>query len=93
MRQTSTVLQPPISPWIKLNMDGVSKGNPGPSGGVGAFRSPSGQWMRGFVFRCETCLAFRAELWALFHGLRLLLLWVLAILFLKLIVWIYADFC
>lgn len=34
--------------WVKLNTDGCSKGNPGPSSFVGVFRDADGWWLRGF---------------------------------------------
>lgn len=62
---------PPPLGWIKLNTDGVSKGNPGPASGGGLFRDPSGTFLSAFIFTCGSCNAQTSELWAVLHGLRM----------------------
>lgn len=54
-----------------LNVDGSSKGNPGPSGGGGSFRSHSGQFKLGFSYFYGIGSNMVAESRALLDGLRL----------------------
>lgn len=61
---------PPPRGWVKLNSDGVSKGNPGPAGGAGIFRDSVGQFLHAYTFKSGFCDAFKAELLATLHGLK-----------------------
>lgn len=54
-----------------MNVDGASKGNLGRAGGGGIIRTCSAEVIQTFVFSCGSCNALTAELWALYHGLRL----------------------
>lgn len=62
---------PPPPDRIKLNVDGVTKGNPGPTGGCGIFRDSSDAFLNAFTFHCDSCSALPAELRAMLHGLQL----------------------
>lgn len=70
---TPTILNwsSPQSGWIKLNTDGVSKGNPGIAGGGGIFRDSAGHYLKAFTFTCGTASAIKAELTAVLHGLQI----------------------
>ncbi|PKI60390.1 hypothetical protein CRG98_019215 [Punica granatum] len=48
--------------WIKLNMDGASKGNPGPAGAGGVLRKEDGVWIAGFARNVGIATAVVAEL-------------------------------
>lgn len=61
---------PPPENWLKLNTDGVSKGNPGTAGGRGIFRDSRNLFISAYTFHCGVCNAITAELWAVFHGLK-----------------------
>ncbi|KAL8172460.1 hypothetical protein V2J09_024264, partial [Rumex salicifolius] len=60
---------PPIG-WVSLAVDGSATGNPIRAGGGGVFRDHHGTFLSAFTFQCGSYEAFRAELWALFHGIR-----------------------
>ncbi|KAJ8430823.1 hypothetical protein Cgig2_034150 [Carnegiea gigantea] len=60
----------PREDWIKLNIDGASKGNPGPSGGGGIFRDHYGNWIKAFACNFGWCTSVKAEVLALLKGLR-----------------------
>ena len=62
---------PPPEGWSKLNVDGASKGNPGPAGAGGLLRGPYGNWIRGFALSIGLCSSVKAELIALLRGLKL----------------------
>lgn len=57
--------------WVvKLNVDGSSIGNPGPSGFGGLIRNSNGEWLFGFYGSCGFTTNVNAELHAIDHGLR-----------------------
>jgi len=62
---------PPPEGWVKLNVDGASKGNPGLAGAGGLLRGQYGNWIRGFALNLGICSSVKAELLALLHGLKL----------------------
>ncbi|WCJ29423.1 LINE-1 retrotransposable element ORF2 protein [Euphorbia peplus] len=57
--------------WVKLNTDGMSKGNPGISGTGGLIRDSNGMWLCGFMCNLGICTALLAELWGLYYGLEM----------------------
>lgn len=61
----------PTDGWIKLNVDGCSKGNPGMAGAGGAIRDNMGSWIGGFARNIGICSSVTAELWAIYIGLQL----------------------
>lgn len=63
----------PPSGWTKLNTDGVSKGNPGPAGGGGVFRDSTGSFLQAYTFHCGDSSALTAEVWAILHGLQMVI--------------------
>ena len=62
---------PPTENWVKLNVDGASRGNPRYAGGGGVFRDYHGKWIGGFSCNLNWCSSMKAELLALLKGLRL----------------------
>jgi len=52
----------PPGDWIKLNLDGASRGNPGPTGAGGVFRGPHGNWVFGFSINLGRCTVVKAKL-------------------------------
>ena len=61
----------PANDWIKLNVDGCSKGNPGVAGAGGVLRDNMGSWIAGFTRNNGICSSVTAELWAAYIGLQL----------------------
>lgn len=61
----------PDEDWVKLNVDGCSKGNPGKVGAGGVIRDHMGSWIGGFARNIGTCSSVTAELWAIYVGLQL----------------------
>jgi len=61
---------PPID-WVKVNVDGCSKGNPGVAGAGGVIRDAMGKWIVGFAINIGICTSVGAELWAIANGLQL----------------------
>uniref|UniRef100_A0A6N2MZS1 RNase H type-1 domain-containing protein n=1 Tax=Salix viminalis TaxID=40686 RepID=A0A6N2MZS1_SALVM len=61
----------PAEGWIKLNVDGCSKGNPGIAGAGGVIRDHMGTWIGGFARNIGICSSVTAELWAIYEGLKL----------------------
>jgi ribonuclease HI len=61
---------PPID-WVKINVDGCSKGNPGLVGAGGVIRDAMGRWIVGFALNIGICTSVGAELWAITNGLKL----------------------
>ena len=55
---TESLIQwtPPPERWIKLNVDGASKGNPGTAGAGGILRGHYGNWIKGFTLNLGTYL-------------------------------------
>ncbi|KAM7498823.1 hypothetical protein LguiA_023237 [Lonicera macranthoides] len=54
----------PRAGTIKLNTDGSSMGNPGPTGFRGLARDDQGKWMSGFAGFIRNAMILKAELWA-----------------------------
>ena len=61
---------PPVG-RVKLNLDGASRGNPGPAGCGGVFREHLGKWLAGFSVNLGVCTSIKAEMMALRHGLKI----------------------
>ena len=53
---------PPIMQWLKCNIDGASKGNPGPSACGGIFRNSTADFMGAFAFSLGISNSLFAEL-------------------------------
>lgn len=70
-RIETTCWNRPTENWIKLNTDGISKGNPGLAGGGGLFRDHTGTVMKVFCFFCGESTSLTAELFAIMYGLQL----------------------
>jgi len=62
---------PPLNNIIKVNVDGSSLSNPGRSGFGGLIRNNNGDWLLGFSGFCSITSCLAAELYAIFHGLRI----------------------
>ncbi|XP_059289936.1 uncharacterized protein LOC132043485 [Lycium ferocissimum] len=60
----------PDSPFLKLNTDGCSKGNPGSSGGGGILRDENGHFLMAFSAYYGQCSNNIAETKAILMGLR-----------------------
>ncbi|XP_062020822.1 uncharacterized protein LOC133737235 [Rosa rugosa] len=61
---------PPIFPWIKLNTDGLAKGNPGPAACGGVFRDTHGHYIGGYCQGLGHKSAFYAELMGVIIGIE-----------------------
>ncbi|KAK9136201.1 hypothetical protein Syun_015531 [Stephania yunnanensis] len=61
----------PNTGWVKLNVDGASKGNPGPASFGGVMRDERGCWLFGYMGHIGTASSTVAELWAIREGLKL----------------------
>ncbi|KAL6128419.1 hypothetical protein ACLB2K_071774 [Fragaria x ananassa] len=61
---------PPLNPWLKLNTDGFSKGNPGLAGCGGVFRDRFSCFIGGYRQGLGTQTAFFAELMAVILGVE-----------------------
>ncbi|XP_024177848.1 uncharacterized protein LOC112183741 [Rosa chinensis] len=61
---------PPIFPWIKLNTDGLAKGNPGPAACGGVFRDTHGHYISGYRQGLGHKSAFYAELMGVIIGIE-----------------------
>ncbi|MQL68439.1 hypothetical protein Taro_000722 [Colocasia esculenta] len=59
------------SSGLCLNVDGASKGNPGPSGGGGSIRNSNGDILLAFAFHYGFSNSLQAEVRALHDGLKL----------------------
>ncbi|XP_024195655.1 uncharacterized protein LOC112198776 [Rosa chinensis] len=62
---------PPNFPWIKLNTDGLAKGNPGPAACGGVFRVANGQYFGGYCQGLGQHSAFYAELMGVIIGIEI----------------------
>ncbi|MCH83676.1 ribonuclease H protein, partial [Trifolium medium] len=60
----------PREGWVKLNMDGASKGR-NVSGCCGLIRGVDAEWLGGFSKRIGSANAYIAELWRVLLGLQL----------------------
>ncbi|PRQ50480.1 putative ribonuclease H-like domain-containing protein [Rosa chinensis] len=65
------IWHPPLSPWLKLNTDGLAKGNPGPAACGGVFRNAKGLYQGGFCQGIGVQTSFHAELLAIIIGIDL----------------------
>jgi len=54
-----------------LNMDGAAKGNPGQASVGGVLRGDKGDWVIGFLENLGHCSSTKAEIRAVFRGLKL----------------------
>ncbi|PRQ43848.1 putative ribonuclease H-like domain, SGNH hydrolase-type esterase domain-containing protein [Rosa chinensis] len=61
---------PPIFPWIKLNIDGLAKGNPGPAACGGVFRDTHGHYTGGYCQGLGHKSAFYSELMGMIIGIE-----------------------
>ena len=61
----------PADGWIKFNVNGCSKGNPGLAGAGGVIRDHIGSWIGGFARNIGLYSSVTAELWAIYSGLQL----------------------
>ncbi|KAL6214491.1 hypothetical protein ACLB2K_013925 [Fragaria x ananassa] len=61
---------PPLIPWLKLNTDGFSKGNPGLAGCGGVFRDSFGRFIGGYCQSLGAQTPFFAELMAVILGVE-----------------------
>lgn len=61
----------PPEGFVKLNVDGSSLGNPGPSGAGGVFRDSGGNVLRGFSYFLGSRTNMEAEASALLEGMLL----------------------
>ncbi|KAG4963526.1 hypothetical protein JHK85_040981 [Glycine max] len=61
---------PPTFPFVKLNTDGSSIGNPGDSGYGGIIRDLAGNMLTAFSGECGTTSSLKAKLLAIYYGLR-----------------------
>ena len=70
---TKSLIQwiPPPEGWFKLNVDDVSKGNPGTACAGGLLQGQYGNWIKGFALSIGICTSVKAELTALLQGLKL----------------------
>ena len=62
---------PPNRDWVKVNVDGASKGNLGKARCGGLIRDETGRWLGGFTSKLGICNALTVELWGVLHGLNL----------------------
>ncbi|RZB56873.1 hypothetical protein D0Y65_045822 [Glycine soja] len=60
----------PISPFVKLNIDGSSLGNPGSLGFGGIVRDSRGFWFSGFYGHFDHTTNIHVELLAILNGMR-----------------------
>ena len=61
----------PIFPWIKVNTDGLAKGNPGPAACGGVFRDASGCFLGGFCQPLGLNSSFYAEFYAVILAIEI----------------------
>ncbi|KAD6119673.1 hypothetical protein E3N88_10944 [Mikania micrantha] len=64
---------PPNSGWLKLNTDGSSLGNPGPSSYGGLIRNDHGDWVCGYMGYIGFDSSLASEIWGIMMGLRLIM--------------------
>lgn len=62
---------PPPSSWVKVNTDGLAKGNPGPAACGGVFRDSAGYFLGGFSLSLGHRTSFYAELHAVILAVEL----------------------
>ncbi|KAK9922646.1 hypothetical protein M0R45_031101 [Rubus argutus] len=61
---------PPFLPWLKLNTDGLAKGNPGPAACGDIFRDGLGCFIGGFCVNLGHQMTFFSELMAIIIGVE-----------------------
>ncbi|KAK4276187.1 hypothetical protein QN277_019161 [Acacia crassicarpa] len=61
----------PMEGWVKLNVDGASKGEGRIAGCGGLIWECRGKWICGYSRKLGSCSAMRAEVWAVLTGLEL----------------------
>ena len=66
---TSTRWCPAPPPYVTINTDGSSKGNPGMSGADGVAHSATGEWLWGFSLHLGFTNNTIAELWGIREAL------------------------
>ena len=62
---------PPPFSWVKVNTDGLAKGNPGPAACGGVFRDSAGYFLGGFSLSLGHRTSFYAELHAVILAIEL----------------------
>jgi len=62
---------PPLDNIIKVNVDGSSLSNPGRSGFGGLIKNNNGDWLLGLSGFCGITSCMAAELYVIFHCLRI----------------------
>ncbi|KAK1325153.1 hypothetical protein QJS10_CPA01g00002 [Acorus calamus] len=65
------IWEPSYPPWVKLNVDGASHGNPGPSGAGGVFRDHQATFLLGFSCNTSHNTNTFAEFYGLFRGIAI----------------------
>ncbi|KAL4298591.1 hypothetical protein AHAS_Ahas17G0016200 [Arachis hypogaea] len=61
----------PPENWTKLNTDSAASTNPNAGGCGGVIRNEQGRWVAGFMANLVCCSAFWAEMWGIYHGLKI----------------------
>ena len=62
---------PPDDGWVKLDVDGASRGNPGEAGCGGLMRDATRRWLGDYTCNFGICNALTAEIWGALNGLHL----------------------
>ncbi|KAL6146425.1 hypothetical protein ACLB2K_057104 [Fragaria x ananassa] len=63
--------QPPFFPWIKVNTDGLAKGNPSPAACGGVFRDASGGFLGSFCQSLGWKTSFYSEFYAVILAIEI----------------------
>lgn len=61
---------PPIFSWVKVNTDGLSKGNPGPASCGTIYRGPHETFLGCFAISIENQTSFYAEFYAIICAIK-----------------------
>lgn len=61
--------KPPLD-WVKTNVDGASRKNPGEASAGGLIRTDQGCWVEGFSANIGKASNVAAELWAILLGIK-----------------------
>lgn len=61
----------PMEGWLRLNMDGASKGNPGAAGAGGIIRGHRGELFEMYAVNCGICSCTKEKLLAVLRGLAI----------------------
>lgn len=61
----------PQVPWLKVNVDGASKGAMSFGGAACLIKDGEGNWMKGAARNLGSCSSDQAELWGMLLGLEL----------------------